>query len=60
MKNTFVKNLFVFLLVLSLFLLASCKKEEAHVHEFGEWQTVKEATLNEEGTRERTCSCGET
>ena len=28
-------------------------------HSFGDWVTVKEATLTEEGLKERTCSCGE-
>lgn len=30
-----------------------------HVHSFGEWITVKEATLTEDGLKERTCACGE-
>lgn len=32
---------------------------EEHTHEFGEWTLVKEATIDEEGLEERTCSCGE-
>lgn len=32
---------------------------EAHVHSFGEWSTVKEATCTEKGEQERACSCGE-
>jgi len=69
MKNTFVKALLVFLLALSLIGLASCKNDSetnndtqpqtSHTHAFGEWKLVKEATLNEEGAEERTCSCGE-
>lgn len=32
---------------------------EAHVHSFGEWTTVKEATCTEKGEQERVCNCGE-
>ena len=30
-----------------------------HTHSFGEWTVTKEATLGEEGERERVCDCGE-
>ena len=30
-----------------------------HEHSFGEWNTVKEASCSEGGSRERVCSCGE-
>lgn len=33
---------------------------EAHVHAFGEWATVKEASCTENGEQKRTCACGET
>ena len=32
---------------------------EAHVHAFGEWTTVKQASCAEQGTQERSCACGE-
>ena len=32
---------------------------EAHVCEFGEWNTVKDATCTEDGYQERSCGCGE-
>lgn len=32
---------------------------ESHTHIFGEWITAKEATLTEEGLKERVCECGE-
>ncbi len=56
------------ILLLSLFAcglaLTACddsgKKNEAdHVHEFGEWTTVIEATCIAEGKQERVCECGE-
>ena len=34
-------------------------KTDAHVHAFGEWSTVKEATCTVKGKQERSCSCGE-
>lgn len=33
--------------------------EEPHVHSFGEWATIKEATCTENGVQERVCACGE-
>lgn len=33
--------------------------EPAHTHTYGEWTTVKAATCEEAGERERTCPCGE-
>ena len=32
---------------------------EAHICEFGEWNTIKDATCTEKGEQERYCSCGE-
>lgn len=32
---------------------------DAHVHAFGEWTTVKDATCTVKGEQERSCSCGE-
>lgn len=32
---------------------------EPHVHAFGDWTTVKEATCTEAGEQKRTCECGE-
>ena len=29
-----------------------------HIHKYGEWKTVKDATCNVEGIQERTCDCG--
>lgn len=31
----------------------------SHIHEFGEWETVKEATCTEAGVQQRVCECGE-
>ena len=47
----------VALLMLALaFVLASCG---GHTHAFGEWETVKAATCDEAGSKERYCDCGE-
>ncbi len=32
---------------------------QPHVHAFGDWTTVKEATCTEQGEQQRTCACGE-
>ena len=50
------KLILVLLLALTLGLIAC---EEPHEHAFGEWVVVKEATELEEGSKERTCECGE-
>ena len=53
-----MKKLFAFILVfLAALLCVACQEE--HTHEFGEWVVVKEATEAEEGSKERTCDCGE-
>ena len=33
---------------------------EPHVHAFGDWTTVKDATCTGQGEQQRTCECGET
>ena len=33
--------------------------ETVHIHTWGEWYTVREATCFETGVSERSCSCGE-
>ncbi len=54
-------------IIISLICLCSCGTEgketttdAVHVHDYGEWQTVKEADCVNAGKRERTCDCGET
>ena len=44
-----------------LFAVAAsgCETKTAHVHEYGEWTVVKEATCGEDGIKEKICSCGE-
>ena len=38
--------------------LIGCQ-HNAHTHNFGEWETIKEATCSTSGEQERYCSCGE-
>ena len=47
----------VILVVVLLCVFVEC--EPAHTHTYGEWTTVKAATCEETGERERTCPCGE-
>lgn len=58
---------FLAVIIISLFCLCACGTESgetttgaAHIHAYGEWQTVREADCVNAGERERTCSCGET
>ena len=68
MKKIFLATL----ILITLLLLAGCdtgsgsasttpsnNKTPAHVHAFGEWQTVIEPTCDEKGLEERVCECGE-
>ena len=45
----------LYILILSALALASCE----HTHEFGDWETITEATCSETGIKKRTCECGE-
>jgi len=47
------------IVLLVLMLLVSCTPTEEHIHSFGEWETVKESTCIEKGSRQRLCQCGE-
>ena len=58
---------FLAVIIILLFCLCACGTESgetttdaAHIHAYGEWQTVREADCVNAGKRERTCSCGET
>lgn len=55
------KFILCFAILIAMLSLASCDIYNAltHTHEFGEWVTVKEATLAEDGVAERVCECGE-
>lgn len=52
-KTRWILPLFV---LACLFTLSACND---HVHDFGEWTTVKAATCTEQGEQERACACGE-
>ena len=46
----------------SLLALCSCSLinvDKEHTHVFGEWNTLQDANCETEGTKERTCKCGE-
>jgi len=57
------------LIIMSILLLTACGTagndtgegpiSEEHIHSFGEWETVKESTCLEAGSRQRLCQCGE-
>ena len=52
-----------FLLLTLLFVSCQTDKDDdsndTHTCEFGEWQTITEATCTQKGEKKRTCSCGE-
>ena len=50
------------LCIIAVCVFASCnKKQQEHVHEYGEWAVVREATCESDGLKERTCNgCDQT
>ena len=51
--------LLIMLLCATVLLSACFITDLFHEHEFGEWVIVKGAICNENGLKERLCSCGE-
>ena len=64
-EKAVVDDSIILMLVLALAACDGVKRydeettTEPHVHAFGEWTTVKNATCTEKGEHERTCECGE-
>lgn len=60
MKKRVINSLFkIFLVFVVICAFAGCRK--AHKHEYGEWQIVREATCEEDGSRTRQCNgCNKT
>ncbi len=56
-----MKKSYLFVLVVLIeLLLAGCNNDPAHVHEWGEWETVIEATCTKDGVAARKCkTCGD-
>ena len=56
-----MKKSYLFVLaVLVALLLAACNNDPAHVHEWGEWETVIAATCTKDGVAARKCkTCGD-
>ena len=46
-------------IVLALCLLVVSCVGRRHTHQFGDWETITEASCAAEGLQARTCSCGE-
>lgn len=59
MKRNFRTLVLLCLLSLVLVLAACGKGDAGHTHAFGEWETVKEATVSEDGLKQRVCTCGD-
>ena len=47
----------IIILCASLLSLSSCSGD--HTHEYGEWDVTIQSTCENDGSRERSCSCGE-
>lgn len=56
----FSKILLFILIYVALISLSSCESGAPfHQHDFGDWETLKNATCTEKGSAQRTCECGE-
>lgn len=54
------KSSVLFIALIVTLVLIGCNTEPAHVHEWGEWETVTAATCTKEGVTGRKCkTCGE-
>ena len=55
------KTAFIIAIALSLLALFGCETQsnEEHVHAYGEWESVTEASCVLDGLAERACACGE-
>jgi hypothetical protein len=58
MKKIFNTYFAVIFLIAILMLISSCGEKE-HIHEFGEWTKVSEATCTSQGMLVSICKCGE-
>ncbi len=53
------------LILIFVFTFSSCDTgtnggdNQPHIHTYGEWSTVKDATCTDDGLKERICDCGE-
>ena len=60
MKKTVIKRLLLAAVIFICAFLASCgMKDPYHIHAFGDWRIMSEATCTKNGLRERVCKCGE-
>ncbi len=65
MKKYLSAALSLILTFILVFSLSACNKSgeetpKKHIHNWGEWTTVKTSTCSEEGEAIRTCECGDT
>jgi len=53
------RTLFFVLTLVLLICFTACNTQNLHIHKYGEWTVVKDATTTEEGQKVRYCSCGD-
>ena len=58
MKKKLV-TLLVMLMLVSMFTLTACRGDD-HTHSYGSWSITKAASCESEGSRSKSCSCGDT
>ena len=58
-KSLFIISAAVFAVATIVVLLVLLLKNDPHVHNYGKWETEKEATTTQKGEERSYCSCGE-
>lgn len=58
MKKILV-NLLAMLMCVSMFALTACDGDDDHTHSYGSWSVTSSATCTTDGSRSKSCSCGD-
>lgn len=51
--------LLICVLCCSLLAFTACGDKDKHTHSYGNWEITVQATCEESGERQKTCSCGD-
>jgi type 1 fimbria pilin len=47
------------LMCVSMFAFTACKDDDGHTHSYGSWSITSNATCTTDGSRSKSCSCGD-
>ena len=58
MKKLLV-TILAMLMCVSMFALTACNSDDGHTHFYGSWSVTSNATCTTDGSRSKSCSCGD-